>query len=72
MGYPDNVKLSESGDLWVAIPALRDSFSNIVDHNSIIRRIILNLRMPLGLFIRVANMKYAGGIKVNPKTGEIT
>lgn len=71
LGYPDNVKLSESGDLWVAIPALRDSFSNIIDHNSILRRIILNLRVPLGGFLALANMKYAGGIKINPETGEI-
>mgnify|MGYP000452785462 CR=1 FL=1 len=68
LGYPDNVKLTESGDLWIAVPALRDSFSNIIDHNSIIRRVILNLRMPLGMFITLANMKYAGGIRVNPKT----
>ncbi len=70
-GYPDNVKMTDKGHLWVAIPALRDSFSNIVDHNSVIRRIILNLRMPLKAFLVLANMKYAGGIKVDPKSGEI-
>jgi len=53
----------------VAIPALRDSFSNIIDHNSLIRRVIINLRVPLSMFLAIANMKYAGGVKINPKTG---
>jgi hypothetical protein len=71
MGYPDNVKLTESGDLWIALPALRDSFSNIIDHNSVIRKVLINLRVPIGMFLALANMKYSGGIKVNPKSGEI-
>lgn len=57
--------------MWIALPALRDSFSNIIDNNSIIRRVLINLRTPLGLFLALANMKYAGGIKVDAKTGEI-
>lgn len=55
----------------MAVPALRDSFSNIIDNNSILRRVLLNLRVPLGGFLALANMKYAGGIKINPATGEI-
>lgn len=70
-GYPDNVKQTASGDLWVALPALRDAFSNIIDNNVVIRRVLLNLRVPLGMFLALANMKYAGGIRVNPHTGEI-
>ncbi len=69
LGYPDNVKLAESGDLWVAVPALRDSFSNMVDHNPIIRKVLLNLHVPLSMFLALANMKHAGGIKVNRTTG---
>lgn len=53
------------------MPALRDSFSNIIDHNSIIRRMLINLRVPLSMFLALANMKYAGGIKVNPQTGQV-
>lgn len=71
LGYPDNVKLSSTGDLWVAIPALRDSFSNVIDKDSLIRRILLNLRIPLKFFLALSNVKYAGGIKVNRKSGEI-
>lgn len=71
LGYPDNVKFSEDGNLWVAIPALRDGMSNLIDHTTLLRKFILNVRMPLEMFLALANMKYAGGIKVNPQNGEI-
>lgn len=69
LGYPDNVKITKSGELWVAIPALRDSLTHIIDHNPVLRKIMLNMRTPLSMFLMVANMKYSGGIKVNPKKG---
>lgn len=47
MGYPDNVKFSEDGNLWVAIPALRDGMSHLIDHATLLRKFILNVRMPL-------------------------
>lgn len=55
----------------MAIPALRDSFTNMIDNNPILRKVIINLRMPLGVFLALSNMRYAGGIKINQKTGEI-
>jgi ribose transport system permease protein len=67
LGYPDNVKLASDGNLWIALPALRDSLSNIIDRNSLLRRVLINLRVPLGMFLALANMKYAGGIKIDPK-----
>jgi hypothetical protein len=71
LGYPDNVKLAASGDLWIAIPALRDGTTNMIDQNPAIRKVMLNLRVPLSLFLLVANMKYDVGIKVNRKTWEV-
>lgn len=32
---------------------------------------LINLRVPLSMFLALANMKYAGGIKVNPQTGQV-
>lgn len=41
----------------------------MIDHLTIVRKVILNMKMPLQGFLALANMKYAGGIKVNPETG---
>jgi hypothetical protein len=71
LGYPDNVKVSESGHLWVAIPALRDQITDIMDQIPLLRKVILNLRIPLKLFLVIANSSYDGGIKVDQSTGEI-
>lgn len=56
VGYPDNVKINENGELWVAMPALRDFITNFLDHNPYYRRAILNTRLTLQMFMKIANM----------------
>ncbi|GLJ32029.1 hypothetical protein SUGI_0645060 [Cryptomeria japonica] len=43
-GYPDNVRLSENGDFWVAIHGLPNPFLKIPVS---IRRLVLRLPLPL-------------------------
>ena len=71
VGYVDNVKINEKGELWVATPTFRDSVTNLIVKSTIIRRILLNLRLPLGLFLLLANKTKVGGIKIDPENGEI-
>lgn len=71
LGYVDNIKMNDKGELWVATPGIRDNVSNLVDRSTIIRRILLNIRLPLGLFLFLANKTKAGGVKIDPATGEI-
>ena len=63
--------MNEKGELWVATPGIRDNVSNLVDRSTIIRRILLNIRLPLGLFLFLANKTKVGGVKIDPATGEI-
>lgn len=71
LGYPDNMKITKSGDLWIGIPSFRDHVTDLLDGSVLVRKILLNLRVPTWLFMGAANMKYSGGIKVNPKAGKI-
>lgn len=63
--------MNDKGELWLATPALRDSVSAFIDNSVILRRIILNIRTPLALFILVTNRSLSGGIKIDPIKGEI-
>lgn len=71
IGYPDNIKLTEDGMIWVAIPSLRDQGNVMVDNYPLIRKALINANVPEKLFLYVANLSYAGGLKVNPKTGKV-
>lgn len=69
--FPDNLHVADDGNIWIGTPSFRDSILTFVDGSTKFRRMIINARMPLWLFIGLANMKYAGGFKLNPETGKI-
>ena len=68
----DNLKINEDGMIWAANPSLRDHVTNLLDRSTIIRRILLNVRLPPWLFMSLTNQKYCGGIQIDPSTGSIT
>lgn len=70
-GFVDNMKLTSDGNLWVATPALRDHITNLIDRSTHIRRVILNLRVPLSAVMFLSNLSYAGGVKIDPKQKKI-
>lgn len=45
VGYPDNIKLTEDGKLWVAMPSLRDRVNVLIDNIPIIRKALINSRI---------------------------
>lgn len=56
------MKLSQTGNLWIAGPIIRDGLSPIADRTPILRKIIS--RLPPSIFPYLVNKKYFGGIKV--------
>lgn len=71
IGYPDNLKLTEDGKIWVAIPSLRDKVNIFIDNHPAIRKALINARIPESIFILFANLEYSGGLKIDPSTGEV-
>lgn len=45
VGYPDNIKLTEDGKLWVAMPSLRDRVNVLIDNIPLIRKALINSRI---------------------------
>ena len=46
IGYPDNLKMSEDGNLWIAIPSLRDLSNIFIDNHPSIRKMLINANIP--------------------------
>lgn len=71
LGFPDNLKITEDNKLWVAIPSLRDQVTNLIDNNALIRKMIINSKIPVGLFLALANFSLSGAIKIDPHSGQV-
>lgn len=71
IGYPDNLKITDDNKIWVAIPSLRDKVNIFIDNQPFLRKALINTRMPEWMFLKFANLAYAGGIKIDPSTGKI-
>lgn len=77
--FVDNIKISkfDNRDLWIGTPAMRNSVIDVILSNSWIRKILLNLRISLMvfmLFMRIdtsGNGKLAGGFRVDERNGNI-
>ncbi len=46
IGYPDNLKITEDGKLWVAIPSLRNKINIFIDNHPAIRKALINANIP--------------------------
>ncbi|MEI2654306.1 MAG: hypothetical protein V9G12_19530 [Microthrixaceae bacterium] len=46
VGYPDNLKITDDGKLWVAFASLRDPVNVFIDNHPIVRKALINIRLP--------------------------
>lgn len=46
IGYPDNVKLTEDGKLWIAMPILRNNIIVFIDNHPAVRKALINGKIP--------------------------
>lgn len=69
VGFPDNLKLAQNGDLLVGFPTIRDSFLTFLDKKPILRKLLIWL--PEVLMYSFAK-KIAAGARINPRNGKIT
>lgn len=69
IGYPDNLKIADDGNLLVAFCTIRDFLNVLVDNTPKIRKILINLRLPEWVISAFANTGLSGGVKINPVTG---
>ena len=67
-GYADNLKLSDTGDLLVAIILTRDPLLELIKDKPALRKYLMYVPDKL---IRAVTAKRAGGLRVDPQTGEI-
>ncbi len=67
-GFPDNLKLTDDGFLTVGIPSVRDKFTDLLNSQVFLRKLMMYL--PERLMYSLVK-KYAGGIKVDTSSGEI-
>ena len=70
-GFPDNMRLSDDGSLWVATPALRNKITNLINEFPAIRRMASNLNIPGSMILMFCKLSYAGGVRIDPSKKEI-
>jgi len=69
-GNTDNIKINDNKELWVAIPAFRSLLSEIGFNTKFMRNVLVYFDMEWVLE-KFADFRYAGGFKVDTKTGKI-
>ena len=67
-GYVDNVKFSDTGDLLLSMIITRDFLSEFIKDKPRLRTFLMNFPEKLSMSLM---KKRAGGIRVDPSTGEI-
>uniref|UniRef100_A0A1I7XDC4 BPL_C domain-containing protein n=1 Tax=Heterorhabditis bacteriophora TaxID=37862 RepID=A0A1I7XDC4_HETBA len=72
-GYPDNLRLSNSGMIWVPLAALRSEEDNWIAERPWLREILTKTFSPQALQFIVNWLlnKYGIVLKINPTTGEV-
>lgn len=56
-GFPDNVRINEKGQFWVAIDCCRTSAQEVLSNNPWLRSIYFRLPIKMSLLARVMGMK---------------
>ncbi|KDP43882.1 hypothetical protein JCGZ_20892 [Jatropha curcas] len=70
-GFPDNVRLNEKGQFWVAIDCCRTQAQEILSHNPWIRNFYFRLPVKMSLLARMMGMKMYTVISLFNENGEI-
>ncbi|GAB2265653.1 Protein STRICTOSIDINE SYNTHASE-LIKE 13 [Dionaea muscipula] len=56
-GFPDNVRINERGEFWVAIDCCRTAAQEVFTHNPWLRNIYFRLPIPMSWLARLMGMK---------------
>ena len=67
-GYGDNLKLTEDGDLLVAIFSTRDGLTEFIKNHPTVRKMMMYIPERLAL---ATTTKRAGGVRINTESGQI-
>ncbi|XP_077220952.1 calcium-dependent phosphotriesterase superfamily protein [Tasmannia lanceolata] len=70
-GFPDNIRLNEKGQFWVAIDCCRTPAEEVLSHNPWIRSIYFRLPMKLNFLAYLVGMKTYTVITLFDERGEI-
>ncbi|KAL5543183.1 hypothetical protein UlMin_010893 [Ulmus minor] len=70
-GFPDNVRINEKGEFWVAIDCCRTPAQEILAHYPWVRSIYFRLPIPMSILARLMGMKMYTVISLFNEKGEI-
>lgn len=70
-GFPDNVRLNERGQFWVAIDCCRTQAQEVLTHNPWLRNVYFRLPIKLSISARLMGMKMYTVISLFNEKGEI-
>ncbi|KAF7805339.1 protein STRICTOSIDINE SYNTHASE-LIKE 13 [Senna tora] len=70
-GFPDNIRMNEKGEFWVAIDCCRTAAQEVLTHNPWIRNIYFRLPMRMSLLARLMGMKMYTVISLVDENGHI-
>ncbi|KAH7510994.1 hypothetical protein JRO89_XSUnG0228900 [Xanthoceras sorbifolium] len=70
-GFPDNVRINDRGEFWVAIDCCRTAAQEVLTHNPWIRRVYFRLPVRMSLLARMMGMRMYTVISLFNEKGEI-
>ncbi|KAG8369485.1 hypothetical protein BUALT_Bualt14G0018600 [Buddleja alternifolia] len=70
-GFPDNVRINEKGEFWVAIDCCRTRAQEVFVHNPWIRSVYFRLPLPMRYLARFVGMRMYTMISLVNEEGEI-
>ncbi|GAB4859208.1 Protein STRICTOSIDINE SYNTHASE-LIKE 13 [Ancistrocladus abbreviatus] len=70
-GFPDNVRINNKGEFWVAIDCCRTAAQEVLSHNPWLRSIYFRLPIPMSLLARMMGMRMYTVISLFNETGDI-
>ncbi|XP_021907005.1 protein STRICTOSIDINE SYNTHASE-LIKE 13 [Carica papaya] len=70
-GFPDNVRMNENGQFWVAIDCCRTAAQEVLTHNPWIRNIYFRLPMRMSILARLMGMRMYTVVSLLDENGEV-
>lgn len=70
-GFPDNVRINEKGQFWVAIDCCRTAAQEVLTHNPWIRSVYFRLPIRMSILARLMGMRMYTVISLFNEKGEI-
>lgn len=70
-GYPDNVRINEKGQFWVAIDCCRTPAQELLSHNPWFKSIYFRLPLKMSILARPMGMRMYTVISLFSEEGEI-